>query len=124
MRNILAIWTFAALAPLACFGQESAKLPAPFPPATPAFPSLSLACTSHLEDSQTSEQLSNAPDPVATTPVGRATALPVHAGNRFSYYMTETYWNPSALTAPAFRAGLRMVSPPGKGGTAYPPVWR
>jgi hypothetical protein len=38
--------------------------------------------------------------------------------------MTETYWNPSALTAPAFRAGLRLVSPPGKGGTAYPPEWR
>jgi len=34
MRNILAIWTFAALAQLACFGQESAKLPVPFPTAT------------------------------------------------------------------------------------------
>jgi|ERR1700733_1836532 len=124
MRNILAIWTFAALAQLACFGQESAKLPAPFPTATPALPSRGLADTSQLEDSQTSEQLSNAPDPVATTPVGRATALPVMAGKRFSYYETETYWNPSALTAPAFRAGLRMASPPGKGGTAYPPEWR
>ena len=124
MRNILAIWTFAALAQLTCFGQESAKLPAPFPTATPAFSSRGLADTSQFEDSQTSEQLSNAPDPVATTPVRRATALPANEGDRFSYYMTETYWNPSAISAPAFRAGLRMANPPGKGGTAYPAEWR
>jgi hypothetical protein len=41
-----------------------------------------------------------------------------------SYYMTETYWNPSVLTAPAFRAGSLMAYPPGKGTTAYPPAWR
>jgi hypothetical protein len=77
-----------------------------------------------LEDPQTSKQLSNAPDPATTTPLGRAAALPSNGGNRFSYYMAETYWNPSALTAPAFRAGLRMANPPGKGATAYPPEWR
>jgi hypothetical protein len=38
--------------------------------------------------------------------------------------LTETYFNPSALTAPAFRAGLRMANPPGKGATQYPPEWR
>jgi hypothetical protein len=44
--------------------------------------------------------------------------------NKFSYYMTETYFNPGALTAPAFRAGLRMANPPGKGATRYPLEWR
>lgn len=38
--------------------------------------------------------------------------------------MTETYWNPSSLIAPAFRAGLRMANPPGQGATAYPAEWR
>jgi len=74
MRNILAIWTFAALAQLACFGQESAKLPVPFQTATPASSSRGVEDPSQLEDSQASKQLSNAPDPAATTPVGRATA--------------------------------------------------
>lgn len=38
--------------------------------------------------------------------------------------MTQTYFNPGALTAPAFRAGLRMANPPGKGTTRYPLDWR
>ena len=43
---------------------------------------------------------------------------------KFSYYITETYLNPSVFTAPAFRAGIRMANPPGKGATQYPPQWR
>jgi hypothetical protein len=43
---------------------------------------------------------------------------------KFSYYITETYLNPSVFTAPAFRAGIRMANPPGKGATQYPPEWR
>jgi hypothetical protein len=43
---------------------------------------------------------------------------------KFSYYLNETYLNPSVLTAPAFRAGIRMANPPGKGTTAYPADWR
>jgi hypothetical protein len=124
MRNILAIWTFAALAQLGCLGQQTAKPSTPIPTTTPAFSSQDLRDTSQSEDSQISEQISNPPDPTATAPTARAKAPTGNSGNRFCYYMTETYWNPSALTAPAFRAGLRMASPPGKGGTAYPPVWR
>ena len=44
--------------------------------------------------------------------------------DKFRYYMDETYLNPSALTAPAFRAGIRMANPPGKGATQYPAEWR
>lgn len=43
---------------------------------------------------------------------------------KFRYYVSETYLNPSVFTAPAFRAGIRMVNPPGKGATQYPPEWR
>jgi hypothetical protein len=43
---------------------------------------------------------------------------------KFSYYVNETYLNPSVFTAPAFRAGIRMANPPGKGVTQYPPDWR
>jgi hypothetical protein len=53
-----------------------------------------------------------------------ATAAEFGLSNKFSYYMTETYFNPSVFTAPAFRAGLRMANPPGKGATQYPPDWR
>jgi hypothetical protein len=53
-----------------------------------------------------------------------ATAVEFGLSNKFSYYMTETYFNPSVFTAPAFHAGLRMTNPPGKGATQYPPDWR
>jgi hypothetical protein len=43
---------------------------------------------------------------------------------KFRYYVSETYLNPSVFTAPAFRAGIRMANPPGKGVTQYPPEWR
>jgi len=43
---------------------------------------------------------------------------------KFRYYITETYLNPSVFTAPAFRAGIRMANPPGKGATEYPTEWR
>jgi hypothetical protein len=43
---------------------------------------------------------------------------------KFSYYVNETYLNPSVFTAPAFRAGIRIANPPGKGATPYPPEWR
>src|SRR5262249_28956392 len=42
---------------------------------------------------------------------------------KFRYYLNETYLNPSVFT-PAFRAGIRMANPLGKGATEYPPEWR
>ena len=50
-----------------------------------------------------------------------ATAAEFGLSNKFSYYMTETYFNPSVFTASVFRAGLRTANPPGKGATQYPP---
>jgi hypothetical protein len=45
-------------------------------------------------------------------------------GAKFRYYLGETYLNPSFLTAPALRAGIRMANPPGHFPTAYPNDWR
>jgi hypothetical protein len=44
--------------------------------------------------------------------------------DKLRYYFTETYWNASTFTAPAFRASIRMANPPGKGATQYPSEWR
>jgi hypothetical protein len=54
----------------------------------------------------------------------QANAAQFGVGDKFRYYMTEAYFNVGALSAPAFRAGLRMANPPGKGATQYPPEWR
>jgi hypothetical protein len=64
--------------------------------------------------------------PIDPSPSRRSTANgpEFRLSNKFSYYMTETYFNPGTLTAPAFRAGLRMANPPGKGATRYPLEWR
>jgi hypothetical protein len=59
-----------------------------------------------------------------TTPSFSGNAQSLGAEDKFRYYITETYLNPSVFTAPAFRAGIRMANPPGKGATQYPPEWR
>jgi len=45
-------------------------------------------------------------------------------GDKFGYYVVETYLNPAALIAPAIGAGTRMANPPGKDPTRYPREWR
>jgi hypothetical protein len=54
----------------------------------------------------------------------RRNAQPPGVEEKFRHYIAETYLNPSVFTAPAFRAGLRMANPPGKGANPYPPEWR
>jgi hypothetical protein len=60
----------------------------------------------------------------ATTQAFGSNAQSSGVEGKFRYYITETYLNPSVFTAPAFRAGIRMANPPGKGATQYPPEWR
>ena len=48
----------------------------------------------------------------------------LNLGGKFHYYLSETYLNPTFITAPAFRASIRMASPPGHFPTAYPNDWR
>ena len=44
--------------------------------------------------------------------------------DKFRFYLGETYLNPSFVTAPAFRAAIRMANPPGRTPTAYRLDWR
>jgi|HubBroStandDraft_2_1064218.scaffolds.fasta_scaffold55365_2 hypothetical protein len=59
-----------------------------------------------------------------TTPAFGSKTQSSDIKGKFRYYVSETYLNPSVFTAPAFRAGLRMANPPGKGLTQYPPEWK
>lgn len=65
-----------------------------------------------------------AQNPPDTTQAFGASPQSPSMESKFNYYVTETYLNPSTFTAPAFRAGIRMANPPGKGLTKYPPEWR
>ena len=123
MKNTLSISLLALLAlpPASSFGQCAAK---PLPDA----PSHQTAHDVRGDPSATGQE---AVDPSASAAIDHTPTLQAQAnkarfglGNKFRYYMSETYFNPSALTAPAFRAGLRMANPPGKGATQYPPEWR
>ena len=46
------------------------------------------------------------------------------ACDKLHYYFIETYLNPSVVTAPAFRAAIRMARPPVNGANQYPNDWR
>jgi hypothetical protein len=67
---------------------------------------------------------SRAQDPATTTPAFGSKGQSSGVGDKFDYYLNETYLNPSVFTAPAFRAGIRMANPPGKGASEYPREWR
>ena len=65
-----------------------------------------------------------AQNPAASPPAFGSNGQLSGVGGKFDYYLNETYLNPSVFTAPAFRAGIRMAKPPGKGASEYPPKWR
>lgn len=46
------------------------------------------------------------------------------AKDKLQDYFSETFLNPAVLTAPAFRAGIRMANPPTRGAYKYPDEWR
>lgn len=122
MKNTISVALLALLSlPTIIAGQESAK------PSDAAS-----SQTASQPDGVTSEsgeravglaQSSGATDP-APMPSAQPKKIGMDLHGKFGYYMTESYLNPSALTAPAFRAGLRMANPPGKGATQYPAEWR
>jgi len=67
---------------------------------------------------------SYAQNPAGTMRAFGAKDQSIGGKGKFQYYVDETYLNPSVFTAPAFRAGIRMANPPGKGTSAYPAEWR
>jgi hypothetical protein len=89
-------------------------------------------------EAESAGQFPNSPSPTAASlPADAASSssavAPVsgqlpseHCGvsDKFRFYLGETYLNPSFVTAPAFRAGIRMANPPGHFPTTYPADWR
>jgi hypothetical protein len=122
MKNATTISVLALLIiPAIASGQDAAK---PVPEA-PSSQTISAGSRDSTVLGQTEPDLppsSAAIDPVA--PRAPAVKTGISVEDKVHYYLTETYFNPSALTAPAFRAGLRMANPPGKGATQYPSEWR
>jgi len=122
MKNTVSISLLALLTlPAIAAGQDAAK-PLPNAPSHTA-----VAGSGDIREN--SGRAADAPSssvPVDPSPARRPPATGAEFGlsGKFSYYMTETYFNPSVFTAPAFRAGIRMANPPGKGQTQYPPEWR
>lgn len=64
------------------------------------------------------------PSPIAAPLSGQNPSDHFGVGDKFRYYIGETYLNTSFITAPAFRAGIRMANPPGHFPTTYPTEWR
>jgi hypothetical protein len=121
MKNAVTISALALLIlPAIAFGQDAAK-PLPDAPSSQA-PSERSRGFAELNQREADPPSSVGIDPVSPpTPTIRNG---IAFGDKVHYYLTETYFNPSTLIAPAFRAGVRMASPPGKGATQYPSEWR
>jgi hypothetical protein len=117
--------TFSVLAllilPAIASGQDAAK-PLPDAPSSQTISAGSRGSTELGQMEADPPPYSAGIDPVA--PRVPAVRAGINFEDKVHYYLTETYFNPSALTAPAFRAGLRMANPPGKGATQYPSDWR
>jgi hypothetical protein len=123
MKNTIAVSLLAlSILPIMSWGQDSEKaLPdSPSSQAVPKASGDSIGIDSPAVDPPSRSV------PIKASPSRRptTTAAEFRLSDKFSYYMTETYFNPGALTAPGFRAGLRMANPPGKGAIRYPLEWR
>jgi hypothetical protein len=107
MKSLTSVSLFVLLVAMVSVAQDSAR---PFPGSVS-----SSAASSQIVSSDVSHREA-ATDSTVNAPR-------CAAGSKFRYYLSETYLNPSSIAAPAFRAGIRMANPPGKGATKYPPEW-
>ncbi len=122
MKNATTSSVFALLIlPAIASGQDAAK-PLPDAPSSQIISAVFRGSTELGQMKADPPQSSPGIDPVA--PRAPAVRAGINVEDKLHYYLTETYFNPSILTAPAFRAGLRMANPPGKGATQYPSEWR
>ena len=120
MKNLPLLFLFTLLTMRMSFAQDVTQLPN-----APSFrngpqPSMELVAD---------RGAAPAKDASADSDAGLGLASPSYKGrfgsrDKFGYYLSETYLNASLFTAPAFRAGIRMANPPGKGATRYPLEWR
>jgi hypothetical protein len=123
MKNTIAISLLALLMlPVTSWGQGAQKaLPDAPSCQIPSEASGGISGIDHRAEDRASSSGTLDPAPAQPTQAKKATS---GLSENFGYYIGETYLNLSALTAPAFRASLRMAKPPGKGATQYPLEWR
>src|SRR6516225_9805688 len=106
MKNTISISLLALLTlPVSSRGQETSKL-------LPDAPSYTIAGKAGRQPDSPSSSMAAEPSP---TQPALAFKARFGAAEKFRYYMSETFFNPAAITAPAFLAGLRMANPPGRG---------
>jgi len=122
MKNASTISLLALLMlPAIASGQDAAK-PLPDAPSSQAIAEASKSSTERAQSEAGPPSSSAGIDRLS--PQAPAARAGISFEDKVHYYLTETYFNPSAFTAPAFRSGLRMANPPGKGATRYPSEWR
>lgn len=120
MKNLWLLLLFTLLTMAMSFAQDLTLLPS-----APCFrndPEPSMELVADLEPAP-------AKDAPADSDAGLGLAQPSYKASfgsrdKFGYYLSEAYLNASLVTAPAFRAGIRLANPPGKGATRYPLEWR
>ena len=115
MQKVTSVLAFAVLVLAMGYAQDR---PTPAAESTGQFHDSASATAARLQDDEASS--SSIAGPVS----GQHSSEHFGVGDKLRYYLGETYLNPSFLTAPAFRAGIRMANPPGHFPTAYPAYWR
>jgi hypothetical protein len=115
MRKTTSVLTFAVLFLAIAYAQDHTT---PEAESAGQFPNSPSAPVASLRDDATSSS-----SPVVPVS-GQHSSEHFEVTDRFRFYLGETYLTPSFVTAPAFRAGIRMANPTGHFPTAYPTDWR
>jgi hypothetical protein len=118
MKRATFVLVFAMLAFAACHAQDDAK------PETGTILQLgSPSSATRANDPGLRDHSTSSSTPVAAVS-GPNQSERFGVAAKFRYYIGETYLNPGFVTAPIFRASIRMANPPGHFPTAYPADWR
>jgi len=115
MQKTTSVLAFAVLVLAVSYAQDHPTLDTE---STEQFPNSAAVTAARLHDDAASS--SSIVAPVS----GEHSSEHLGVGDKFRFYLGETYLNPSLVTAPAFRAGIRMANPPGHFPTRYPADWR
>jgi len=115
MQKTTSVLAFAVLVLAVGYAQDH---PTPNTESAGQFPDSASATAARLHD-----DAAGSPSIVVAVS-GQPQSKHFGVGDKFRFYLGETYLNPSFLTAPAFRAGIRMANPSGHFPTAYPADWR
>jgi hypothetical protein len=115
MQKTTPVLAFAVLVLAVGYAQDH---PTPDADSAGRFPNSPSAIAAGLHNDEANSSSMVAP------PAGQHSSAHFGVEDKFRSYLAETYLNPAFVTAPAFRAGIRIANPPGHFPTAYPADWR